>query len=124
MNCSLSSLVIFDLAPDVGAGQSPVHGEGSVWVKEADAMLLCPQQSPCSARLACGDRPALAALWVITWSLLVSVLARSPYRVTASLKLCSVHLNLCPLIPECQVHSQTLSVEGDGASTAAQPWPL
>lgn len=127
MNCSLSSLGLFDWAPDVGAGQSPVHGEGSVWVKEADArcLLLCTRQSPelLSLCVACGDRPALA-LCVITWSMLVSLLARSPYGITASLKFRSVHLNLCPLIPECQVHSQTLSVGGDGASAAAQLWPL
>lgn len=101
--------------PHVGAGQSPAHAEGSLWVKEAGAVPPGSQQSPCSA-----------SVWpasIGTWSMLVSPLARSPYRITASLKLCPVHLSICPLIAECQVHSQTLSVGGDGASAAVQLWP-
>lgn len=60
MNCSLSSIGVFDLASDVGAGRSPGHGEGSVWVKEADAMLAVHPAELLSICLACGDPPALA----------------------------------------------------------------
>lgn len=104
MNCSLLSLSIFDLAPDVSAGQRPAHGEGSIWVKEADAVrsVLSTQGS---ASLWPVGISLHSALCVVMWSMLVSPLARSPYRITASLKLCPVYLNLCSLIPECQVHS-------------------
>lgn len=111
MSCSCLSLRILGLFPD--AGGSGVKGRCCAAVHPAESLL-----SICVACVDCGlgVGPHSLALCGIVWSIRVSLLGWSPYRITAGLKLLCVDLNMCTLSPECLV--KTLCMGGNAASSA------